>query len=1038
MRQLKKLICLNLALLMLLSVCLPTVAFATETGMTGTVTLTVGGQTYTLSEYENASGNGWSANIFHSSNNEKSWWGVRVSLRGDVGPISVVATDSNVEELEIKTLTASSVTAESGAAIAASGFDYLEIKGEAALSVTGQPAVKLDEDMQLILIHSDLTLEGTNGAAAYEARVLSTDGDNYALTETKNENGTVTKLECKHQKVTLTLHDENATKHEIKTIVCDKNEYIDLSNVFWHTYDCLAGWKNERGNESYTRGIIPTGDMALWAEWGLMGGEKVIPAIFNTSPDVTAVEASADGWTAPKIEDDTENNVYGVAWKAEIQPGGETVYVTPGSTNKALTRGLFFNTYVTGWGSHGILFVGNGGTIGGGNETIQYSEEPTTVSWTMDDGSLLIGWNTQPDGSGTSYAAYDDKVDGADTGWVILYPETLPKGTIEVNWWDNVTEDSTTYAKGGDTLTVPERTVTNAKVSYWSYYYQTASGYTWGKAKAGETFTIPEDATNLGLTANWIPTKPFTVNGTEYTVTDENMVFGSIELGMDVSLFYNNYSNQFQVNIRGENVKAMHFPVDTLIGSNVSGAKVNGTISCDGMLTINCACADGVHAGLTIDGGSGPALKAEEIRIVRAPHMTLTTTGTSAIEGTVSMASSAGTIFCDESGEELELTALSGQKKLTTKAKQVTLTIDGNGGTSKNGRTTEMLTLESGEQYRLKKLGFTKAKAYLGDESISSTTDKTLTLNWHEVGYDYIAFQASGRLEDTNLQKDYWEKSHYVFFADNSKTVTVPDIVYKDRVSNGDLLYWYTENEDGSEHNQYLPGETVTETSGTTLYAASKWCGECCYILHTNGKKVEGVKDEANKLIVSESCTALVSKDGYVCDSFNTEPDGTGTRYELGTVATNPDETPVLYAQWTKKVTATVTVTQAPNAAETAPDGTKPTESARNTTITIEPVTSAPGESSGGTTQTPIGDSRTEEQVEENFAEGRKVLIAAYQNGKMMTVLVGEAKDGKITCVIPWWLDYENCQLKLLVVDGYKPERAAEIVKISETAQAGT
>lgn len=1057
MRQLKKLICLNLALLMLLSVCLPTVAFAAETGMTDTVTLTVGGQTYTLSEYENASGNGWGANVFSSSNKERSWWGVRVSLRGDVGPISVDATGSNVEELEIRTTNESSITAQSGAAITASGFDCLTMEGEKTLRVTGQPAVKLDEDMTFMLTHSNLTLEGTNGAAAYEARVLSTDEDNYALTETKNESGTVTKLVCKYQTVTLTLKDWDgaAGKANTKTIVCKKNKYIDLSNVFWQTGSYLTGWSDDAAGQKYTRGIIPTEDMELWADWYALAAVTEKSAVFNTASGIVAVDASEDGWVAPVVAHDEENNVYAVAWKTEIQPEGETVYAAQGTGNKALTRGLFFDGCVGNNSSHGIFYVGNGRTIGGGgSETIPYTEEPTTLSWTMDDGSVLIGWNTQPDGSGTSYAASGAEVDGADTGWVILYAQTLPKGTIEVRWWDNVTgssaKDNITYAKAGDTLTMPERTVTNAKVNYWSYSYWNGSGYTWGKVKAGETFTIPEGATDLSLTANWIPTKPFTVDGREYTVTDENMSFGSEELGMDVSLFYNNYSNQFQMNIYGENVKSMHFPVDTLIGSNVSGAKINGTISCDGMLTINCACADGVHAGLTIDGGSGPALKAEKIRILRAPHLTLTG-GTSAIEGTVSMVPSAGTIFCDESGSELALTALSGKKKLTTKAQTVALTIDGNGGTSKKGNATEKITLEVGERYRLEKLGFAKAQACLNGIEGSTESflvynyitapmeDGTLRLRWHEVGYDYIAFQASGTLAANSLQKDQWEKNHAVIFAANGEgNVTAPDVVYSNRVSSGDLLYWYTENEDGSKQNQYLPGETVTETSGTTLYAASKWCGECCYILHTNGRKVEGVKDEANKLLVRERCEALVSKDGYVCDSFNTEPDGTGTRYEIGTVATNPDETPVLYAQWTKKVTATVTETKKPAAAETAPDGTKPTETDKNTQITITQVAPAPGEGGGETTQTPIEDSRTEAEVKQDFEMGRKVLIAAYQDGKMMTVLVGEVKDGKITCVIPWWLDYENCQLKLLVVNGVVPERAAEIIKISETSQAGT
>lgn len=58
-----------------------------------------------------------------------------------------------------------------------------------------------------------------------------------------------------------------------------------------------------------------------------------------------------------------------------------------------------------------------------------------TISFSDANGKIIIGWNTARDGSGTSYAAYDETVEAAKTSIVRLYAQWAPEGT-------------TLYAKG--------------------------------------------------------------------------------------------------------------------------------------------------------------------------------------------------------------------------------------------------------------------------------------------------------------------------------------------------------------------------------------------------------------------------------------------------------------------------------------------------------------------------------------------------------------------------------------------------------------
>ena len=46
-------------------------------------------------------------------------------------------------------------------------------------------------------------------------------------------------------------------------------------------------------------------------------------------------------------------------------------------------------------------------------------------------------------------------------------------------------------------------------------------------------------------------------------------------------------------------------------------------------------------------------------------------------------------------------------------------------------------------------------------------------------------------------------------------------------------------------------------------------------------------------------------------------------------------------------------------------------------------------------------------------------------------MVFAEARDGVIYCSIPSWLDYRSCELKLFFMEGGKPSRSMEIVRVN-------
>lgn len=136
-------------------------------------------------------------------------------------------------------------------------------------------------------------------------------------------------------------------------------------------------------------------------------------------------------------------------------------------------------------------------------------------------------------------------------------------------------------------------------------------------------------------------------------------------------------------------------------------------------------------------------------------------------------------------------------------------------------------------------------------------------------------------------------------------------------------------------------------------------------------------------------------------ESWNTKPDGSGTRYEIGTHAILIKDSPrVLYAQWKSAFTASASTDSATG----------------ETTLTIQ--------SSSDLIEPPRN---TDDKP---FEQSVRVILAAYQNGRFVRMVYAEARDGVIRCKLPRGLDYRNCELRLFFLEGGKPSRAPENIQI--------
>ncbi len=216
----------------------------------------------------------------------------------------------------------------------------------------------------------------------------------------------------------------------------DTTEFPDHTLIGWNTDPYGLGTQYELG-ETYTD-VVKLGDyVTLYAQWE---GENEVTCLvrhYKQNTDLAtyslAETTAVYGKPGDSVTPDTKN------YQGFIIPEKQTVVLGSRAANMEVS---YYYDRIT----YEIVYDGNGATSG--------TMEPVTMLWGVADpvrrcgyskeGSLFTEWNTEPDGSGTSYNVGQSIVNipGFETGEVTLYAQ-----------WFDIPYDPVTPTDGAITLT---------------------------------------------------------------------------------------------------------------------------------------------------------------------------------------------------------------------------------------------------------------------------------------------------------------------------------------------------------------------------------------------------------------------------------------------------------------------------------------------------------------------------------------------------------------------------------------------------------
>ena len=1027
--------------------------------------LVIDGETYTVED------TGWISHYTADGKTDASYYydmkqaDARLYLASyNGGPISLPSKTKVINAEDSHSV----ITATDGVALSCGGFlglyTYCVDNDHGSLTIKGAPnsaAVSAKGVIANYAAHT--TIQAGAGGSVAGAENLFMLNDNFTYTTNsqtlKGDDGgfvtlsaDTTSLKIEPNKVTLTVNGGGATANGQATITreveSEQSTMLDSLGFTWPGH-----FRTGFDGDADTYEVVCSTSRSITLDWVDTGYDKFLALDLNgeqvadesqyklfkddeSGKTVLFLDYSADTLTIPNVSFANSNSKL-YYWMTAINGyyeidqflTGETVnkeQLPEGSTLFARTTGTDSDIY--------YAFYANGRKFAGGEKVIAEYENyaPTLYA---DNGATVHYYSENPDGSGTRYGP--ESWLGLPSG-TKLYAIWLPVGEIAVTINDLVNgTTSEEFAEAGGTMTLPTPTAKDGLTfAYWSCGIRDTDGnYTWSNVNAGESLDIPQNAAEAYISACWSLDKQVTVNGEAYRFTADSAYQHDDDNGW--SIWYDSQDVELELTLDGYHGGSIELPVQTDV-SVKSTSTINGTLSCADTLCIKTSCAYGQHSNLSIQAASGAsALVASRIYFDRAPHVTLTAgAGAKAITaptGTPEVTAPTGTpevtgddmvtyhgktdasasAYTQLTMTELGLQGIEDLQVFHTEPRKSTLTINGNGGKTTDGKTSITVDLEYGEGYSLRATGFKKQYSDVvgfventGDDTYDyyewpnsicvQSPALTLKINWREWGYPYLAFRADGILKGEGLSG----QSRVVYVNRNKEAeVTVPDYVYADAVSNGDLVYWFS-SEDGTEtetSRQYLAGEVVSEPDDTTLYARAIRSGQVALVApgttFENGKHVM-VSNTLN-------LTTLKSKEGKTIESWNTEPDGTGDPYALD--AGLQYETPrILYAQWKTNLTPTVT--------QKDPETEEKVVTIKDTsgTVTI-------GSTNVGEADVPL-------------EKAKRVILAAYQNGRFVGMIDAEASGDVITCRVP--KQYDGCELKLFFMEGGQPKQDMEIIRL--------
>ena len=696
------------------------------------------------------------------------------------------------------------------------------------------------------------------------------------------------------------------------------------ANGYTKTGYTFTGWNTQTdgGGTTYTDGqnvsnltSVEGDTVTLYAQW--RANSYTIQFDGNTAdggntPDQGMIYDQAADLTANGY---TKTGYTFTGWNTQPDGGGTTYTDGQNVSNLTSVEGDTVTLYAQ-WRANSYTIQFDGNTADGGNTpdqgmTYDQAADLTANGYTK-AGYTFTGWNTQPDGGGTTYT------DGQNvTNLTSVEGDTV---TLYAQWRANsytIQFDGNT-ADGGNT---PDQGMTYDKAANL-----TANGYT----KTGYTF------------AGW-NTQP-DGGGTSYTDGQNISNLTSVE-GDTVTLYAQWRANSYTIQFDGNTADGGDTPDQGMTYDQATDLTANGytktgytftgwntqpdgggTTYADGETVSNLTPEEGgtvtLYAqwransytiqfdGNTADGGNTPD---QGMIYDQAADLTAngyTKTGYT-FTGWNSQPDGGGTSYTD--GQNVSnLTSVEGETVTLFaqwRANHYTIRFDGN--TADGGSTADQPMIYDAA-VNLTANGYTKTgyafagwntqsdgggTAYGNEQSVVNLTPDEgsiiiLFAQWHANNY-IVAFDGntadSGSMSDqpmafdiaVNLTANAYTKNGYTFTG------------------------WNTQR--GGEGTAYTDGQTVvnlTAVEGETVTLYAQWRANY-YSIKFDGNTADGGSTTDQPMTYDQAASLTVNgytKTGYAFTGWNTQPDGGGTAYTDGQNVSNltsvDGETVTLYAQW--------------------------------------------------------------------------------------------------------------------------------------------
>ena len=696
------------------------------------------------------------------------------------------------------------------------------------------------------------------------------------------------------------------------------------TNGYTKTGYTFMNWNTQRdgGGTAYTDGqnvsnlSSKEGDsVTLYAQWransytiqydgnNADGGDMANQSMtYDQAANLTANSYTKTGYTF-------------TGWNAQPDGGGTSYTDGQNVTNLTSVDGETFTLFAQ-WRANSYTIQFDGNTADGGStpeQTMTYDQAASlTANGYTKTGYTFSGWNTQPDGGGTTYT------DGQNV--TNLTSKEGDKVTLFAQWRANsytIQFDGNT-ADGGST---PEQAMT---------YDQAASLTTNGYTKTGYTFM------------NWNTQRDG--GGTAYT-DGQNVSNLSSKEGDSVTLYAQWRANSYTIQYDGNNADGGDMANQSMTYDQAANLTANSYTKTGYTFAGWNTRPDGAGTAygneqsvvnLTPDGGSIITLYAQW----HANNYKVAFDGNTADSGSMSDQPMAFDI-------EVNLTANAYTKTGYTFVGWNTEK-GGEGTAYTDGQTVVNLTAVEGEtvtlyaQWRANKYiiyfdGNTADGGSTPEQAMTYDTAATLTANGYtKTGYTFIgwntqldgggmAYDDGQSVINLTLNDDetvtlyaQWHANSYTIHFDgntaDSGSMTDQSMTYDQAASltaNGYIktgyafVGWNTQPDGGG--TAYTDGQTVSnltsEEGGTvTLYA--QWRANN-YTIHFDGNTADGGSTPEQAMTYDQAASLTTNgytKTGYTFMNWNTQRDGGGTAYTDGQNVSNlsskEGDSVTLYAQW--------------------------------------------------------------------------------------------------------------------------------------------